>query len=312
MKKLIKLSSLLLGVVFLGGCGSQIVNQTRPTTQTQVTQQPVTQPSQPAKQTTITVNELISLADFGAPYYGYYKDSKGIYVYATLGMCEPNCPEREKQYPDYYLKNGMCDLTSPICPFKKVEADPNSFEVVGVVKALNGETSLFAKDKNYVFKFSQKLDNVNGGNFQFIFNKEKRALYAKDDNSVFILYDDHIGSNANLDSWVKLENSDPRTFIYYEHDTCSSISAQYAKDKNNAYFGAHLIKGADGSSFEHVALSVAKDKNNVYFLGNVVANADPMTIHFIPDSDNSCNTTYFEDKNYKYNCFNDCEVIGKK
>lgn len=265
------------------------------------------------KSANIDENKLISIADFGGLYYGYYyKDNNGIYLYLPPGMCEPNCPEEEKQYPDYYLKNGMCNLASPICPFRKLEADPSSFEVIGIVKGLNSESYLFAKDGNYVFKYSQKLDNVSGKNFQFIYDKEKRALYAKDDSNVFMLYNDDLGGKGSLDNWIKLENSDPKTFTFYEYTACQSTRAKYAKDKNNAYFGARLIEEADGSSFEYVALGVAKDKNNVYFLGNKVANADPMTIRYVPDSDNSCNTTYFEDKNYKYNCFNECKIIEIK
>ncbi len=291
-------------IIIIGVAGVFIwLNESSQSQSTDMRQQPI------APTVDHSVNKLISLGDFGGPYYGYYKDNNGIYVYSPLGMCAPNCPEEEKQYPDYYLKNGMCDLTSSMCPFQKIEADLNSFEVIGIVKGLNDGSNLFAKDKNYVYRYGQKIEDVNGQNFEFLYNSAKVPLYAKDINSVYILYNDELGGKGSLENFEKLPSADPDSFQFFEHKNCQSTLALYSKDKNKAYFGHLPIENSNGLTFQHVALSVAKDKNRVYFLGKEVKNADPTTIQYIPDNDNSCNTTYFKDKNNVYNCFNKCEIL---
>ncbi len=54
MKKVLAISSVLLGVVFLAGCGQQPVSQTQPTTPAPVAKQPATNPPVATQPTTAT------------------------------------------------------------------------------------------------------------------------------------------------------------------------------------------------------------------------------------------------------------------
>jgi hypothetical protein len=72
MKKVIMLSSALLGVFFLAGCGQQPVSQTQPTTPAPIAQAPTqpvaTQPTTPATQ---PASETSSMQKYQNEKYGY-------------------------------------------------------------------------------------------------------------------------------------------------------------------------------------------------------------------------------------------------
>jgi hypothetical protein len=101
MKKVLAISSVLLGVVFLAGCGQQPVSQTQPTTPAPVAQQPVANPpaaTQPAPtQSTPAPQNYIEVKEFGVkfpidPTFATYKVESGstdrILFYSITGQCE--------------------------------------------------------------------------------------------------------------------------------------------------------------------------------------------------------------------------------
>ena len=109
MKKIVTLSTLVLGVVFLAGCGQQPVSQTKPITPTPVAQKPTTpvpekqQPTtpvatQPAPTTPAPVTQnYIEVKEFGIklpidPAFATYKVESGttdrILIYSVTGQCE--------------------------------------------------------------------------------------------------------------------------------------------------------------------------------------------------------------------------------
>ena len=100
MKKVLAISSVLLGVVFLAGCGQKQTSQTQPTTPAPVAQQPATnQPAttQPAPTTPAATQNFIEVKEFGVklsidPTFATYKVESGttdrILVYSVTGQCE--------------------------------------------------------------------------------------------------------------------------------------------------------------------------------------------------------------------------------
>ncbi|MEI7425465.1 MAG: hypothetical protein WCK16_00870 [Candidatus Moraniibacteriota bacterium] len=68
MKKVLAISSVLLGVVFLAGCGQQPVSQTQPTTPAPIVKQPATTPpvaTQPAPTTPAVTQNYIEVKELG-------------------------------------------------------------------------------------------------------------------------------------------------------------------------------------------------------------------------------------------------------
>lgn len=222
-----------------------------------------------------TADKVIQLNEF------YSKDGKNVYfVYGYVGGSEMRILEN---------------------------ADPDTFEFF---KPLGGHY-YFAKDKSYVYRNGEKVNGVSGQNFEFLYGSRKDPLYAKDNKHVFILYEDLLSGHGNLNNFELLQNADPITFKFYEHNNCQSTNALYANDVNHAYFGSSLISGAEGKTFEHIALALAKDKNNVYFLGQPVKDSDPTTFEILVKEGQAldCSKIYAKDKNHVFNCFNECSVV---
>lgn len=69
MKEILAISSVLLGVVFLAGCGQQPVSQTQPTTPAPVAQTP----TQPAPTTSALGITEKTISDFGKIGYSNWK-----------------------------------------------------------------------------------------------------------------------------------------------------------------------------------------------------------------------------------------------
>ncbi len=181
-------------------------------------------------------------------------------------------------------------------------ADAGTFEVI----EMDGDDSWirFGKDANYVYSDGERIEGVSGEDFEFLADPNGTPLYAKDANSVYMLYDDLMGGAGSLTHFIELEEADPATFEFFDHENRNSVNARYAHDDKQAYFGSKLIAGADGETFEHVQYSVAKDGENVYFLGEKVEGADPDSIEYAPGS---CDTCY-KDKNAVFECFNTCKI----
>lgn len=76
MKKVLATSSVLLGVVFLAGCGHQPVNQTQPTTPAPVAQTPTT--NQPVSNIPVT-NDSSAMKTYSSQKYGFSLSYPGNY-----------------------------------------------------------------------------------------------------------------------------------------------------------------------------------------------------------------------------------------
>ncbi len=257
--------------------------------------------------------QLVVLSNFENPLENYFKDKNGVYVYK---------PDENSSYEvnvNYDLTNGMCDSIDPSCPFQRLEADVDSFEVIGLLVYQGGTKYPFAKDKNSVFRHGEKIKNVNANNFQFIFVKEPYSdgeinlpLYAKNSDSVFSLFT----INDNLlgeDSWPILEGADPNTFSVSERGSITSHSCRYAKDKNRVYLCEILLKDADSKSFQFLGVSIAKDSKNIYYDQEIIDDKNIDINSFVYTGwDEEQRLHIFEDKNYKFDCDRECKIIEIK
>ncbi|MGN0003431.1 MAG: DKNYY domain-containing protein, partial [Sphingobacterium composti] len=138
---------------------------------------------------------------------------------------------------------------------QKIEADADSFEVID---------QLFAKDKNGIWYNGRIAKIESPSTFEIIYTSERNEThYAKDQ------YNDYASSTAKIDQYsgyaellLVLKNSDPNTF--------KVINDVWAKDKNNVYWFGKIYKKADAATFEKISeppltsFDYAKDKNNVY------------------------------------------------
>lgn len=152
MKKVLAISSVLLGVVFLAGCRQQPVNQTQPTTPAPVAKQPatnqpiVTQPAPTTPTLGITEEAISELSKVG---YSNWK----TYSLKTLQIDLPtffdkdavSAPENFKiiQSADQYLKKNVAYAGSIGCEESDCKSDGGSDGFISIF-SYTGKTPLNA------------------------------------------------------------------------------------------------------------------------------------------------------------------------
>lgn len=125
-----------------------------------------------------------------------------------------------------------------------------------------------------------------------LFEKEKTTLnenYAIDKNNVYsIIY----GKKLVFEI---IENADPESFRLIDFPKkINHLEKIYAKDKNNIYLYAEIIKDADLKTFKPLNSLYSKDKNSVFCYGKKI-DADPKTFKIEW-------YVYAKDKNNTYYC----------
>ncbi|MBD3329980.1 hypothetical protein GF354_00445 [Candidatus Peregrinibacteria bacterium] len=142
-------------------------------------------------------------------------------------------------------------------------ADPDTFDILYYNEL---EDRAFATDINNVYYGTILLEGIDVDTFEII-----NGSYIKDFNGVYYLFisDDVIVK--------KVDGADPETFELLHQ------KYRFGKDKNNVYYGVHLIEMADNASIEVVgndysnfyyANQYAKDKNYVYCGDDIFAETE--------------------------------------
>lgn len=141
------------------------------------------------------------------------------------------------------------------------QADPNSFTLIT-------GSRYYAKDKNFVYWEGKTINGADTNSFELIHNSA-----AKDKNFVYM-------------GDFKLENADPKSYIIMDYG--------YAKDKNFVYYMNEIIDGADSATFNIFGKGTyfARDKNFVYDNGKKQT--------FDAESFMVLNHQFFKDKNNVY------------
>jgi len=186
----------------------------------------------------------------------------------------------------YYECYGGCAPT-PI-----EGADPRTFESL---------PDSFAKDRNHVYKYAQKIDQLETNSFEYLGSIEFNYLnysIIKDNNGVYYIDNSdgplstalltidsaHINTFAVVDGaramditsvYVFLDHSSFRgkgstwdtinKFVGADIDTLKLLDTHYAKDKDNVYYADERLENADADTFKALNFWYAKDKNNVYY-----------------------------------------------
>lgn len=88
------------------------------------------------------------------------------------------------------------------------------------------------------------------------------ARYGKDNNKVFLGYDE-------------IKGADPSTFVLL--GTNYGLGGEYSKDKNSVFFETSKLHDADVNSFELLNDFYGKDKTRVYYEKLEIKEADPKT-----------------------------------
>lgn len=178
MKKILAISSVLLGVVFLAGCGQQPVSQTQPTTPAPVA--PIIQPTETASwkiyQNTKQGFELKYPKDWSISDQtdSYVNFQKGLADFG-ISIISDNLNSRDllQWYNDYYSK-------------KTAEAESNNWPL-----------NLSSPDKFKKASFN-KLTAIEGNNL-FAFDHSVTEVYFSKDNNIFLVsYPDSDANNPNF------------------------------------------------------------------------------------------------------------------
>ena len=135
------------------------------------------------------------------------------------------------------------------------DADPDTFEII---------SKGYVRDVESVWYWYLPVVDANPKTL-VVDDTQKRAAYARDDNSVF--YRD-----------MKLTKLDPSRTQF--------ISGTYAIDDNEVYYMEHHITGLDRESFEVIQedpyrTAFAKDKDTLFFTGYEILGIDPVAIEAI-------------------------------
>jgi len=166
------------------------------------------------------------------------------------------------------------------------EADAATFDVISP-----GDTySVFARDKNHVYKSGEVLAGIDPETFELVTSsiwKDRRAVYYDSSQNVIAGVDpatfEVVGRNYGKDKnsvfylqhpFKKLPNAEPASFRV--------VDDKYAKDKRQVYYYANLLAGAQAASFQVFKLSgctasYGKDINRVYYEDGVIPGANPGT-----------------------------------
>ncbi len=168
----------------------------------------------------------------------YSKDKNNVYSPENGWIQRINGanPKTIKVLNQFYLKD---DKNVFFNDEKILDADANSFI------ALDKENG-YAKDKNSVYYFGQKVEGANAKTFEVISDGE----YSKDDKNVYA-------------SGEIIKGADPETFREFPETS-------YSRDKNNLYyyFGENKFLGKiDENNFEFLNHSIVRNGNEIYFYG---------------------------------------------
>lgn len=170
---------------------------------------------------------------------------------------------------DWYFK----DKNSAFFRRKKLkDSDPNSFQII---------EPPYSKDHKSVYYDEFKLENCSASSFQILaknYSRDKNNLYfsrylvAEADPNGFKLLLQKGSSPYYTDGKQVfhqkkvLKNSDPNSW--------GRLYGRYSKDKNQAYYVAKIVEGADAATFESHSYKKhngkqynAQDKNHRYING---------------------------------------------
>lgn len=169
----------------------------------------------------------------------YSKDKNNVYSPENGWIQRINGanPKTIKVLNQFYLKD---DKNVFFNDKKILGVDANSFI------ALDKENG-YAKDKNTVYYFGQKVEGANAKTFEVISDGE----YSKDDKNVYA-------------SGEIIKGADPKTFREFSETS-------YSRDKNNLYYyyGEDKFLGKiDENNFEFLDDFIIRNGNEIYFYGN--------------------------------------------
>lgn len=185
----------------------------------------------------------------------YSKDKNNVYSPENGWIQRVNGanPKTIKVLNQFYLKD---DKNVFFNDEKILSADANSFI------ALDKENG-YAKDKNSVYYFGQKVEGANSKTFEVISDGE----YSKDDKNVYA-------------SGEVIKGADPETFREF-------LETSYSRDKNNLYyyFGEDKFLGKIvENNFEFLNHSIVRNGNEIYFYGKKLKLKDAKKFKLIKNS----------------------------
>lgn len=185
----------------------------------------------------------------------YSKDKNNVYSLENGWIQRVNGanPKTIKVLNQFYLKD---DKNVFFNDKKILGADANSFI------ALDKENG-YAKDKNTVYYFGQKVEGANVKTFEVISDGE----YSKDDKNVYA-------------SGEIIKGADSKTFREFPETS-------YSRDKNNLYyyFGDDKFLGKiDENNFEFLNHSIVRNGNEIYFYGKKLKLKDSKEFKLIKNS----------------------------
>ena len=185
-----------------------------------------------------------------------------------------------------------------------LEADPETFEYVGICRSVEAASAHYFKDSKHVYVYDyaeniKPLEQVKASSFEYQDNHNSDAnaslpfsrAYAKDDTNVYV------------DCGRVLTGADSASF--------RALGSGYAKDNSYVYYLGTIVTGADPVSFEVFDWLYAKDKNHVYHWGYVVVEADPDTFEVLLIEEEATgeygnlleDIVYAKDKRHTYDAF---------
>lgn len=211
----------------------------------------------------------------------YLKDKNNVY-YVDYKYIETNDNEADDN-----------DRAMEVNVKKVIGADSDSFETI----------AFYGKDKDNMYIYGKKIENVNPKTFKGISNN---WLVFKDDKGIYyVLREENKNSvkeliDADLNSFEEISENEyyrDKNSVYYfdEYDrkmtriigadpkSFKSISYTFGKDKNGVYKREKKLNGVDPNTFEEIDASYTRDKNNVYYEEEIMEGIDPRTFEKFVD-----------------------------
>lgn len=180
----------------------------------------------------------------------------------------------------------------------------------------------YAKDKNraYVWqKWPEPIHNANPETFTVLgndYSKDATTLYGwggvplpsrgadlpsiQSLNAFYLKDKDNVFCRETYYKISKIENADVGSF----NVIIAGYEKNYAKDKNNLFYGCKIIEGAHLESFtiDDNEQTYARDQFHVFYRGKIIEGADPASFRLYQASDNNdiSQEVYARDNKHAY------------